>query len=200
MEDCTDLTEKLLTGTLRTKQTKNVPKYKLRNHWTYMYHDGCSKKWLIWLSIIYVCSVGQHNGFHSSADPEGGTGGPDPPPWKITIGPPPGKSWTPPPGKCWTPLAPLKMIDFFEIDHLTSVNKLTTKKELFCQTDLAPPDENSWIRACHYFLHQGATWAQVRLGMCADSPEPSLLAYTKYGFRWRLNANFRPLAWLDMLV
>ena len=51
----------------------------------------------------------------SSADPEGGTGGPDPPPWKITsymgfykeIGNgPPEKSWTPTPGKCWPPLEP----------------------------------------------------------------------------------------------
>ena len=36
--------------------------------------------------------------------------------------PPPGKSWTPPPpGKCWNPSGTLKMIDFFEIDHLNSV-------------------------------------------------------------------------------
>ena len=50
--------------------------------------------------------------FHqsASADPEGGTGGPDPPGksqviW-VSIGnkqlDPPGKSWTHP-GKCWTP-------------------------------------------------------------------------------------------------
>ena len=32
----------------------------------------------------------------------------------------PGKSWTPP-GKIWTPSGALKTIDFFEIDHLTSV-------------------------------------------------------------------------------
>ena len=61
-------------------------------------------------------------------DPEGGTGGLDPPGksqviW-VSIGnkqlDPLEKSWTPP-GKSWTPLEPLKMIDFFEIDHLTSV-------------------------------------------------------------------------------
>ena len=52
-----------------------------------------------------------------SADPEGGTGGPDPPPGKsqvismVSIGnkqlDPPRKSWTPP-GKCWTPSGTLK--------------------------------------------------------------------------------------------
>ena len=31
-----------------------------------------------------------------------------------------------------------------------------------------------------------------------DSPEPSLLAYTKYGCRWRLRPKFRPLALLNM--
>ena len=57
------------------------------------------------------------DGLRPSADPEGGTGGPDPPRppgylqviW-VSIGnkqldPPPGKSWTAP-GKCWTPLEP----------------------------------------------------------------------------------------------
>ena len=54
-------------------------------------------------------------------------------------GPPPGKSqvvWVSignkqldplekdrPPGKCWTPSGTLKMIDFLEIDHLTSVKQ-----------------------------------------------------------------------------
>ena len=52
----------------------------------------------------------------SSADPEGGTGGPDPPPGKsqviwVSIG---NKQLDP-------PLEPCKMIDFFEIDHLPSV-------------------------------------------------------------------------------
>ena len=65
----------------------------------------------------------------SSADPEGGTRGPDPPP-----PPPPGKSqviWvsignkkldTPLPlENVGPPLEPWKMIEFFENDHLTSI-------------------------------------------------------------------------------
>ena len=76
----------------------------------------------------------------TSADPEGGTGDPDPPPpgksqviWvsignKQMIGPPPLWKKLDPPGKCWIPSGTLKMIDFFSIDHLTSVNKLRTKK------------------------------------------------------------------------
>ena len=70
--------------------------------------------------------------FRSSADPEGRTGGPDPPGksqviW-VSIGnkqlDPPRKSWTPPPlENVGPPLEPWKMIDFFEIDHLTSVKK-----------------------------------------------------------------------------
>ena len=57
-----------------------------------------------------------------------GAGGPDPPPGKsqviwVSVGnkllDPPGKSWTP--WKCWTLSGTLKMIDFFEIDYLTSV-------------------------------------------------------------------------------
>ena len=64
----------------------------------------------------------------SSADPEGGTGDPDPPGksqvYGVSIGnkqlDPPGKMDGPPP-----PPPPLwnlqKMIYFFEIDHLTSV-------------------------------------------------------------------------------
>ena len=66
----------------------------------------------------------------TSADPEGGTGGPDPPGksqviW-VSIGnkqldpPPPGKSWTPL-ENVGPPLEPCKMTDFFEIDRLTSV-------------------------------------------------------------------------------
>ena len=35
--------------------------------------------------------------------------------------PPPEKSWTPPLENVGPPLEPWKMIDFFEIDHLTSV-------------------------------------------------------------------------------
>ena len=61
----------------------------------------------------------------------GGTGGPDPPGKSQVIwvsirnkqlDPPPGKSWTPLPWKMLDPLRNLeKMIDFFEIDYLTSV-------------------------------------------------------------------------------
>ena len=58
---------------------------------------------------------------------------------------PPGKSWTPL-ENVGPPLEPLKMVDFFEIDHLTSVKKLRTKKQqktmlselCFCQNDLDP--------------------------------------------------------------
>ena len=75
---------------------------------------------------------GNHLSYRTaSADPEGGDRGSGPPPGKsqviwVSIGDkqfdPLGKSWTPPPpGKCWTPSGTLKMIDFYEIDHLTSV-------------------------------------------------------------------------------
>ena len=49
-----------------------------------------------------------------------------------------------------------------------------------------------------YFSNQRAAKAQASLRICTDSPEPLLLAYTKYGCRWRLRPNFRHLAWLDM--
>ena len=39
--------------------------------------------------------------------------------------------------------------------------------------------------------------ALVSLCKCADSPEPWLLPYTKYGSRGRLGPKFRPLALLD---
>ena len=65
----------------------------------------------------------------SRADPEGRTGVPDPP-WKITsymgfymeyaIGPPL-KKVGPPKEDVGPPLEPWKVIDFFEINHLTSV-------------------------------------------------------------------------------
>ena len=62
----------------------------------------------------------------ASADPEGGSGGPDPPGksqviWVSIVY----KQLDPPPlEKSWTPLEnlePWKMIAFFEINHLTSV-------------------------------------------------------------------------------
>ena len=63
----------------------------------------------------------------SSVDPEGGheVRTPPPPPQKsqviwVSIGNKTWKKLDPPPVKCWTPSGTLKMIDFFEIDHLTS--------------------------------------------------------------------------------
>ena len=55
-----------------------------------------------------------------SADPKGGTGGPDPP----------GKSQV-----IWVSIGN-KQLD------------PPRKRAFFCQTDLDPPGENSWIRAC----------------------------------------------------
>ena len=46
----------------------------------------------------------------------------------------------------------------------------------------------SWL-ICHCL----AMKAQVSLCKCADSPEPSLLVYTKYGHKGRLRPKFRPL-------
>ena len=88
---------------------------------------------------------------YSSADPEGGTGGPDPPGksqviW-VSIG---NKQLDPswkkldPPAKRWTPSGTLNN-DRFLISLLQ--NKLRTKKKkkkkrcqsFFCQTDLDPP-------------------------------------------------------------
>ena len=48
-----------------------------------------------------------------------------------------------------------------------------------------------------YLSHKRAANAQASLRICTDSPEPSLLAHTKYGCRLRLRTNFRPLALLD---
>ena len=70
--------------------------------------------------------------YSSSADPEGGTGGPDPPPGKpqviwVCIGnkqlDPLWKNLDPPPPleNVGPPLEPMKIEDFFEIDHLTSM-------------------------------------------------------------------------------
>ena len=87
---------------------------------------------LVYVWFKYVIKLSQCHLIASvpstSADPEGGTGDPDPPPWKITsymgfyrelaIGPPP----PPPPlENVGPPLETWKMKDFFEIDHLTSV-------------------------------------------------------------------------------
>ena len=45
---------------------------------------------------------------------------------------------------------------------------------------------------------QQAAKAQASLHICADSPELSLLAYTKYGCRWKFIPKYRPLALLRM--
>ena len=45
-----------------------------------------------------------------------------------------------------------------------------------------------------YLSHCKATKDQARLRIRADSPDPSLLAYTKYGCRWRSRRKLRPLA------
>ena len=45
-----------------------------------------------------------------------------------------------------------------------------------------------------YLSHQRAAKANANLRICADSPEPSLLAHTKYGCRRRLRPKIRPLA------
>ena len=44
------------------------------------------------------------------------------------------------------------------------------------------------------------TRTQASLRKCADSLEPSLLAYTKFRYRWRLISKFRPLTPLDTLA
>ena len=41
---------------------------------------------------------------------------------------------------------------------------------------------------------------QARLCNCTGSPEPSLLAYSKYGCRWKPRAKFRPQVQLDTLA
>ena len=48
-----------------------------------------------------------------------------------------------------------------------------------------------------YLSHRRATEAQVSLSICADSREPSLLAYTKYGRRYRPRTKFSPIVPLD---
>ena len=48
-----------------------------------------------------------------------------------------------------------------------------------------------------YLSHRRVARAQASLRTCADSPEPSLLAYRKYGYRWRLRPIFRHLSSLD---
>ena len=47
-----------------------------------------------------------------------------------------------------------------------------------------------------YESHCWAMKDQASLRKCADSPDPSLLAYTNYGCRWRFRIKFRPLALL----
>ena len=51
-----------------------------------------------------------------------------------------------------------------------------------------------------YLSHERAAKAQPSLRICADSPELSLLAYTQYGYRWKLRQNLRILASSDTSV
>ena len=100
----------------------------------------------------------------TSADPEGGQGvrtptGKSQVIW-VSIGnkqldtPPPPWKKLDPPGKCWTPSGTLKNdrflwnwpFDFCKISW--GLKKKNIVRAFFCQTDLDPPDENSWIRAC----------------------------------------------------
>ena len=51
-----------------------------------------------------------------------------------------------------------------------------------------------------YLSHYRATKAQTSLRKCADSPEPSLLAYSRFGCRRRLGHKFSHLPLLDMSI
>ena len=50
---------------------------------------------------------------------------------------------------------------------------------------------------CSYLSDSRAPQALVSLCICTDSPEPSLLAYTKYGYSRRPRQIFKLLAMLD---
>ena len=60
------------------------------------------------------------------------------------------------------------------------------------------PETNSAILCIKmvlwYWSRSRASKAQASLRKCADSPETSLLDYTKYGCRWSFRLKFRPLA------
>ena len=56
-------------------------------------------------------------------------------------------------------------------------------------------EPGQWI----WYLSKFRAWkAQVSLGRYADSPEPLLIAHTKYGCRLRLVPQFSPVALLEM--
>ena len=124
---------------------------------------------------------------------------PPPPPWKK-LDPPP------PPGKCWTPSGTLKNdrllwnwpFDFCQISWGLKKKKKTLS-ELFCQTDLDPPDENSWIRAwwaifCHLLKGAPMGFPHLLVSMsvsyysktCRKQP---LKKKTKIGFQDPLSLN-----------
>ena len=48
-----------------------------------------------------------------------------------------------------------------------------------------------------YLSHRRAAKAQASLRICADSPKPSLLSYTKQWSSWSRWSNIRPLAQFD---
>ena len=63
-------------------------------------------------------------------------------------------------------------------------------------------EKTAWLRMSQfmriwYLSHMRAAKAQVRLRIRAVSPEPSLLAHSKKGRRWRLRLKVRHLAPLD---
>ena len=53
-----------------------------------------------------------------------------------------------------------------------------------------------WVQMgkCTRFPYYWAAKVKASLRIRADSPDPSLLAYTKHGCRWMLRQNYRPLA------
>ena len=107
------------------------------------------------------CSVLPEN-IHwlTSADPEGGTGGPDPPPGKsqviwVSIGnkeldppppppPPPLEKVGPPPGKCWTPSGTMKNDRFlwnwpFDFCKISWGLKKNNVRAFFARRTWTPP-------------------------------------------------------------
>ena len=119
---------------------------------------SCQKHKIDSLLLSSRCMTNYMKSCSSNADPEGGTGGPDPPGksqviW-VSIGnkqldPPPWKSWTPPPWKMLYPLWNLENdrflwnwpFDFCKISWGLKKNKKKQKKtpELFLSDWPGPP-------------------------------------------------------------
>ena len=65
-------------------------------------------------------------------------------------------------------------------------------------TEVPVRSQNMGKNTIFWFLwHNRATKAQASLRICTNSPEPSLLAYTKFGYRLILRPKFRFLVPLD---